>query len=68
MGNSMASLLPAAIVEARELNDGDVKVVISGGRESHIKKKLTSRALLERLRQYRGRLPADFTFYRDNLG
>ncbi len=63
----MAILLPAVIVEALELNEGDdVEVVIAGGRELHIKKKLTGRAFLDRLRQYRGRLPADFTFNRDD--
>ena len=63
----MAILLPAAIVEALVLNEGDdVEVVIAGGHELHIKKKRTGRALLDRLRQYRGRLPADFTFNRDD--
>jgi antitoxin MazE len=66
-GNSLAIRLPAAVVEALELHDGDdVEVVIAGAREFQIKKKPSSRELLERLRQYRGRLPADFTFNRED--
>jgi antitoxin MazE len=66
-GNSLAIRLPAAVVEALELQEGDdVEVVIAGAREFQIKKKPTGRALLDRLRQYRGRLPADFTFSRDD--
>ncbi len=68
-GNSLAIRLPAAVVEALQLHEGDdVEVVVAGagGREFQIKKKPTPRELLERLRQYRGRLPAGFTFSRDD--
>jgi antitoxin MazE len=65
--NGLALRLPAAVVEALELREGDdVEVVIAGVREFQIRKKPTGRALLDRLRQYRGRLPADFTFSRDD--
>jgi antitoxin MazE len=68
-GNSLAIRLPAAVVEALQLHEGDdIEVVVAGAgaREFQIKKKPTGRELLERLRQYRGRLPADFTFSRDD--
>jgi antitoxin MazE len=68
-GNSLAIRLPAAVVEALQLHQGDdVEVIVAGAdaREFQIRKKLTPRELLERLRQYRGRLPADFTFSRDD--
>ena len=63
----MAIVPSAAIVEALELNEGDdLEVVVAGGREFQIKKKPIGRALLDPLRQYRGRLPADFAFNRDD--
>src|SRR5471032_1821848 len=43
-GNSLAVRLPAAVVEALELHEGDdVEVVIAGAREFQIKKKPTGR-------------------------
>ena len=65
-GNSLAIRLPAIVVEALELHEGDdVEIAIAGPREFQLKKKPTSREFLERLRQYRGKLPVDFTFDRD---
>ncbi|HLX02030.1 MAG TPA: AbrB/MazE/SpoVT family DNA-binding domain-containing protein [Trinickia sp.] len=65
-GNSLAIRLPAIVVEALELREGDdVEIVIAGPREFQLKKKPTAHEFLERLRQYRGKLPADFTFSRD---
>jgi len=68
-GNSLAIRLPAAVVEALQLHEGDdVEVVVAGAdaREFQIKRKPTPREQLERIRQYRGRLPADFAFSRDD--
>ncbi|MEO6927440.1 MAG: AbrB/MazE/SpoVT family DNA-binding domain-containing protein [Rhodanobacter sp.] len=65
-GNSLAIRLPAAVVEALELRDGDDIVVhVAGAREFALKKNAGTRELLQRLRRFRGRLPADFVFERD---
>lgn len=65
-GNSLAIRLPAAVVEVLELREGDdIEVRIAGKREFELKKKPGSAQLLARLRKFRGRLPADFTFDRD---
>ncbi len=64
-GNSLAVRLPAAVVEALKLKEGDhIEIQVSGARRFEIKKAPSSRELLARLRKYRGRLPADFKFDR----
>ncbi len=65
-GNSLAVRLPAAVVEALELREGDdIDVHIAGAREFAVARKPGREDLLKRLRAFRGRLPADFTFDRD---
>lgn len=65
-GNSLAIRLPAAVVEALELRDGDdIEVHVAGARAFEVKKAPGKRELLQRLRKFRGRLPADFVFERD---
>ncbi len=65
-GNSLAIRLPAVVVEALQLHDGDdIEVRIAGRRAFEVKKKPGTREFLERLRTFRGRLPADFRFDRD---
>ncbi|SFU32712.1 AbrB/MazE/SpoVT family DNA-binding domain-containing protein [Nitrosospira multiformis] len=65
-GNSLAIRLPASVVEALSLREGDdIEVIIAGDRIFEIKKKPDTEALLERLRKYRGKLPADFKFDRE---
>lgn len=64
-GNSLAVRLPASVVEALELKEGeDIEVHVVGRRSIEIAKKAGTRALLERLRKFRGRLPKDFKFDR----
>ena len=64
-GNSLAVRLPAAVVEALNLKEGDdIEIDIAGARVFEIKKRPGASELLARLRQYRGRLPADFKFDR----
>jgi antitoxin MazE len=64
-GNSLAVRLPAAVVEALEIKEGDdIEIEVTDERSFGIRKKPGSRELLARLRQYRGRLPADFKFDR----
>lgn len=64
-GNSLAVRLPAAVVEALKLKEGDeIEIHITGAREFGIKKSASTRELLARLRKFRGRLLADFKFDR----
>ncbi len=65
-GNSLAVRLPAAIVEALALNDGDeIEIHLTDARAFRVARKPGREELLERLRAFRGRLPADFKFDRD---
>jgi antitoxin MazE len=64
-GNSLAVRLPAAVVEALELKEGDdIDIQIAGTHTFEIAKKPGATELLSRLKQFRGRLPADFKFDR----
>ena len=64
-GNSLAVRLPAAVVDALHLNEGDqVEVQVAGKREFHVGKAPDTRELVTRLRRFRGRLPATFKFDR----
>jgi antitoxin MazE len=64
-GNCLAVRLPAAVVEALGLREGDdVEIVVADERRFEIRRKPSSRELLQRLRRFRGRLPADFRFDR----
>lgn len=65
-GNSLAIRLPAAVVEALGLRDGDdVEVHIAGARVFEVTKKPGKQEFLRRLRKFRGRLPGDFHFDRE---
>jgi antitoxin MazE len=64
-GDSLAVRLPAAVVRALRLKEGDeIEIRIAGGREFGVARK-PSRQDLNDLRAYRGRLPADFKFDRE---
>ncbi len=65
-GNSLAIRIPAAVVEALELTAGDeIEIHIADAREIAIARKPGREDLLKRLRSFRGRLPSDFKFDRD---
>jgi antitoxin MazE len=65
-GNSLAVRLPAAVVDALALKEGDdISIDISAARAFSVSRKPDREELLRRLREFRGRLPADFTFDRD---
>ena len=65
-GNSLAVRLPAAVVEALELQEGDdIEIHIADARELIVARKPGREELLNRLRAFRGRLPDDFKFDRD---
>jgi antitoxin MazE len=64
-GNSLAVRLPASVVEALELKEGEeIEIHVLGTRSVEIGHKPGARDLLARLRKYRGRLPASFRFDR----
>jgi antitoxin MazE len=64
-GNSLAVRLPAAVVEALKLKEGeDIEIHVAGARVLEVARKPTPRELLMRLRKYRGQIPRDFRFDR----
>ncbi|MCC4594330.1 AbrB/MazE/SpoVT family DNA-binding domain-containing protein [Xanthomonas campestris pv. phormiicola] len=65
-GDSLAIRLPVSLVEALELREGDeIEVIVDGPRLFTVRKKPELQAMLERLHSFRGRLPMDFKFDRD---
>ena len=65
-GNSLAVRLPAAVVEALDLKEGDeIEITIGGEREFEVKRDRSKEKALARLRQLRRPLPPGFTFSRD---
>jgi antitoxin MazE len=65
-GNSLAIRLPARVVEALELKAGDdIEIHVASSREFGVSRKPKRAELLKRLRAFRGRLPADFKFDRE---
>jgi antitoxin MazE len=64
-GNSLAVRLPASVVEALELKEGDtIEIHVAGARSFAVAKAPSARELLARLRKFRGRMPATFKFDR----
>ena len=64
-GNSLAVRLPAAVVEALDLKEGDdIEIHVADTRTFEVSKPPDNRELLARLRKFRGRLPEGFRFDR----
>ena len=64
-GNSLAVRFPANLVQALDLKEGEeIDLHLVGARAFEVSKKPGTKELLERLHQFRGRLPADFHFDR----
>ena len=64
-GNSLAVRLPAAVVQALELKEGEeIELHVVGERTLEVARMAQPVELLARLRRLRGRLPADFRFDR----
>ena len=64
-GNSLAVRLPQSVVEFLELKEGDsIEIKVADARAFEVSRSPTRKDLIARLRKYRGRLPADFTFDR----
>ena len=65
-GNSLAVRLPAVVVQALELKEGDeIELHVADAKRLGVARKPGPEELLTRLRAFRGRLPADFKFDRD---
>jgi antitoxin MazE len=66
-GNSLAVRIPAAMVDALELKEGDeIETLVADARELAVAREPGREELLKRLRAFRGRLPPDFKFDRDD--
>ena len=64
-GNSLAIRLPASVVEALGLKEGDeIEVHVAGSHQFAVKKAISAHEAITSLRKFRGRLPADFKFDR----
>jgi antitoxin MazE len=65
-GNSLAVRLPASVVDVLELKEGDeIEIHVVDEREFGLSRKPGREELVKRLRAFRGRLPADFKFDRN---
>jgi antitoxin MazE len=65
-GNSLAVRIPADVVEALQLKAGDeIEIRVAGAREFAVARKPSRDDLLKRLREFRGLIPADFVFDRE---
>ena len=64
-GNSLAVRLPAAVVQALDLKEGEeIEIHVVGRRSLEMGRKAGAPELLQRLRKLRGCLPPDFKFDR----
>jgi antitoxin MazE len=67
-GNSLAVRLPAAVVDALALKEGDqIEIRIAGDREFEVMRDRSREKALARLRRLRRPLPAGFTFDREEV-
>ena len=65
-GNSLAVRLPATVVEALDLKEGDqIEIYIAGAREFEISRDRSTERALARLRRLRRPLPPGFSFVRE---
>lgn len=65
-GNSLAVRLPAAVVEALKLKDGDeIEIRVAGDRAFEVRRDRSRERALARLKRLRRPLPRGFTFDRD---
>ena len=65
-GNGLAVRLPAAVVKALGLKEGDeIEISVAGKRDFRIARDGSTERALEQLRKMRWSFPADFKFDRD---
>jgi len=68
-GNSLAVRLPALVVEALDLKEGDeIKISIAGKRDFKVARDRSKERALEQLRQMNWSFPPDFKFNREKIG
>ena len=65
-GNSLAVRLPAAVVKALEVKEGDqIEISVAGTRDFQVRKNKRREAALEELRRLRRPFPPGFKFDRE---
>jgi antitoxin MazE len=65
-GNSLAIRLPAVVVEALELKEGDeIEVRLAGPRIFDLDRDRSRERAMARLKEFRWKLPPDWKFDRD---
>ncbi len=65
--NSLAVRLPAAVVDALDLKEGDqIEIRVAADREFEVSRDRSRQQAVERLRKLRRPLPAGFTFARED--
>jgi antitoxin MazE len=65
-GNSLAVRIPASVVEVLNLKEGDdVEIRVPSERTFEVVRKPSRSDLIARLRKFRGQIPADFKFDRE---
>ena len=65
-GNSLAIRLPAAVVDALKLKEGDsVEILVAGKREFEVSRDRSRQRALENLRKLRRPFPPGFVFDRE---
>lgn len=65
-GSGLALRLPDNVVDALNLKEGDdVEIHVKDDRRFEVRKAVDEEEMLARLRKFRGKLPADFIFNRD---
>ena len=67
-GNSLAIRIPASVVEALRIREGDdIEVRVANDDAFELTRQATADEVLARIRKYRGRLPRDFRFARQEV-
>jgi antitoxin MazE len=67
-GNSLAVRLPALVVEALDLKEGDeIEISIAGKRNFKVARDRSKERALEHLRQMKWSFPPDFQFHREEI-
>lgn len=67
-GNSLAVRLPAAVVEALDLKEGDeIEISVAGKREFKVARDRSRQKAFRQLREMKWSFPADFRFDRDEI-
>jgi antitoxin MazE len=67
-GNSLAVRLPAAVVEALDLKEGDeIEIIVAGKREFKVARDHSKQKAFDQLRKMKWSFPADFRFNRSEI-